>query len=77
METRPALREVANALVRIDAERARLIARRDELIAQAWREELTLEAIASDAKLSRGRISQLMDPRPRGRPRRKQEEPTP
>jgi hypothetical protein len=68
--------EVAQALERLDRDRQSLVVERDALIKAAWASQSKLDQIADCANLSRGRISQMMDPRPRGRPARRKEQTT-
>jgi predicted GIY-YIG superfamily endonuclease len=69
------LRAVADRIAAVDKLIAERTGERNILIAQAWKDGMKIKELAECAGLSPGRISQLMDPRPRGRPRRKQEEP--
>ena len=65
--------EVSQAITALDHDRQSLVTERDALIKKAWASKSKLDEIAGCANLSRGRVSQMMDPRPRGRPRRRQE----
>ena len=64
------LNEAAERVAELDRERASAVLERTNLIRAAWVEGHKLDDIALVAGLSRGRISQIMDPRARGRPRR-------
>ena len=65
--------EVSGEIAALDRDRGCLVRDRDALIKAAWDAGSTLQEIADCANLSRGRISQMMDARSRGRPRRKEQ----
>ena len=62
--------ETSAAITALDRDRQSLVTERDALIKKAWAAGSGVVEIADCAALSHGRISQITDPRPAGRPRR-------